>query len=171
MVVDYQNGNKKSMVLLVKRWHAKFCHRAYMYTKDIDSAQDIVQDAWQVIINKIEFLDDPNAFKTWANRIVINKSIDWLRKRKREPQRLSARLSERQIQGESTHESKEDILLRTQEAIKGLAEKQQEIIRLFYTEEYNIQDIATILNISPGTVKSRLFYAREHLKQILKHIL
>ena len=53
-------------------------------------------------------------------------------------------------------------------AIKNLPQNQQIILRLFYLEECSINEISSILKISKGTVKSRLFYAREKLKSIFK---
>ncbi|NNK74049.1 MAG: RNA polymerase sigma factor, partial [Flavobacteriaceae bacterium] len=44
LVIDFRNGNKKAMALLVKRWHSKFCRQAFWYTQNMDDAKDIVQD-------------------------------------------------------------------------------------------------------------------------------
>ena len=167
LVVDYLNGNQRSMALLVKRWHAKFCHLAYWYTKDYEAAQDIVQDSWQVIIRKIDRLKDPAAFKSWATRIVINKAMDWFRKKSKGPIKLSDdTIAEPTV--ETVTDDNRDVIGITKKAIMSLPTEQQEVLRMFYTEDYNLREIASILNISPGTVKSRLFYARERLKQILK---
>lgn len=54
------------------------------------------------------------------------------------------------------------------QGIRLLPIEQQEVIKLFYTEEYSLKEIAEILRIKHGTVKSRLFHAREKLKTILK---
>ena len=167
LVVDYQNGNQRSMALLVKRWHAKFCHIASWYTKESDSAQDIVQDAWQVIINRIDMLNDPAAFKSWATRIVINKAYDWLRKRQKADLPLTREV-ETGLHSEPIAENNDRIIADTRKAIGMLPKEQQEVVRLFYTEDYNLEEIALILAIPSGTVKSRLFHARERLKQILK---
>jgi len=60
LVLNYQAGHKKSMAIIVKRWHGKFCRQACYYTKDIDIARDIAQESWRVIINKIHVLEDTN---------------------------------------------------------------------------------------------------------------
>ncbi|MBT8254621.1 MAG: sigma-70 family RNA polymerase sigma factor [Flavobacteriaceae bacterium] len=167
LVIDFRNGNKKAMALLVKRWHSKFCRQAFWYTQNMDDAKDIVQDCWQLIFRKINQLDDPNAFKSWAMRIVVRKAIDWTRKQKRRPISISNFKQKEQEQIEEGG-SREDLLRRLNEAIKNLPENQGAVLHLFYIQEYNLKEIAEILDISKGTVKSRLYYAREHLKQLLK---
>ena len=54
-------------------------------------------------------------------------------------------------------------------AISELSENQQMVLRLFYKEDYSLNEMSDILEISVGTVKSRLFHAREELKTILKY--
>jgi len=167
LVLDYQAGNKKSLALLVKRWHPKFCRQAFWYTKDTDEAQDIAQDSWRIIINKIGNLQDANAFKSWALSIVTRKAIDWTRKqkRKKERDRLYAVTNKSY---ETVENGKEDQIKDVMRMINDLPEQQQIVLRLFYLESSSLDEISKILNISKGTVKSRLFYAREQLKKTLK---
>jgi RNA polymerase sigma-70 factor (ECF subfamily) len=167
LVLDYQTGNKKALALLVKRWHSKFCRQAFWYTKDADEAKDIAQDSWHQIIKKIQSLKDPNKFGSWSLAIVNRKSIDWTRRGKRKIELLN-RLKNEKVNEESVDETgeinhKEVLIL-----IKQLPEQQQIVLRMFYLERHSLDQISEILNISKGTVKSRLFYAREQLKTTLK---
>lgn len=166
LVIDFQNGNKKALALLVKRWHDKFCYQAFGYTRNIADAQDIVQDSWQVIMAKIDQLRDPNSFKSWAMRIVVRKSIDWVRNNKTNSGHTKELIQEGQA--EPDQESYRLNIEKIKAAIYDLPEKQQQVLQLFYIQEYSLAEIASILEVSSGTVKSRLFYAREQLKQILK---
>ena len=169
LVIEFRNGNKRALALLVRRWHDKFCYQAYGYTKNIADAQDIVQDSWQVIINKMGQLKDPNAFKSWAMRIVVRKSIDWVRRKRILPMKSDTEMpdSEASI---VENDSRPAMIARLKVGIEQLPEKQKQVLKLFYLQEYNLDEIASILGLSKGTVKSRLFYAREKLKEILKHI-
>ncbi|MDD7887010.1 RNA polymerase sigma factor [Flavivirga sp. 57AJ16] len=54
LVLDYQSGNKKALVFLVKRWHRLFCEKAFYILKDADVAKDVTQDCWDIIIDKID---------------------------------------------------------------------------------------------------------------------
>jgi len=175
LVLQCQNGDKKAFSLLVKRWHAKLCKQAYFYTKNIDIAKDIAQDSWGVIINKISSLKEPNSFGAWALTIVNRKAVDWLRKQKKHKERLYTYYenSRTDYDTNSNTNNIEDVTINITKTIlktiKKLPGNQQIILTLFYVEEYSIHEISTILNISKGTVKSRLFYAREKLKAIVKN--
>ncbi|SHG95151.1 RNA polymerase sigma factor [Flagellimonas flava] len=165
MVLEYQSGNKKSLALLVKRHHKRLCHHAYRYTLDVDASQDIVQDSWGVIIKKLGTLRDPDSFSSWATRIVTRRALDYLNKAKRDKKHLET--YEREFNFQDTLEGKNLRLQRLLEAIKELPENQQTVLRLFYTQEYSLKEIANIMEISVGTTKSRLFHAREKLKKII----
>ncbi|MGI9550596.1 MAG: RNA polymerase sigma factor [Aurantibacter sp.] len=166
LVLQYQSGNKKALELLVNRHHKKLCRHAYWYIHDFDTAKDIVQDCWGTIINKLHGLRDPNSFGSWAMRIVTRKSLDFLSRdsKKRENLKQYSPISDQyDIEGNRTAEKQA-----LKKAIDILPQDQQVVLRLFYTEDYSLKEIAAILDISVGTVKSRLFHAREKLKTILK---
>jgi len=179
LVLQYRKGSKKALSLLVKRWHIKFCKHGYYYVKDREVAKDIAQDSWRVILKSIGKLEDVNSFGSWALVIVNRKAIDYLRKKQKTDGILhqyyeTAKINYDTI--ETAYAITNDRVFTNTEgtetimsSIKKLPENQQIILRLFYLEEYSILEICKILEISKGTVKSRLFYAREKLKLILKN--
>ncbi len=168
LVLNYQNGHKKSLAILVKRWHGKFCKHTYYYTMDIDIAKDIAQESWKIIIKKINRLEDPNKFGSWALSIVNRKAIDWLRMRKREAIKLKDYFNSEYEERELIDQDMDEIQ-KLKRAILLLPEGQRLVLNLFYTESYTILEIGEILGLSKGTIKSRLFYAREKLKLIIKN--
>lgn len=166
LVLQYRSGTKKALSLLVNKYHNKLCKHSYWFTHDIDASKDIVQDCWSIIINKLDSLKDPNLFGSWVFRIVTRKSLDFVGKRKRELWKL-------QEYGVTIAfpNDEEDNKLEVQKllkAIQALPKEQQVVLRLFYMESYSLKEMSGILEISIGTVKSRLFHAREKLKLILK---
>ncbi len=165
LVIDYQSGNKKALGLLVKRWHKKVCEQAYWYTRDKEVAKDIAQDCWQIVIRKISGLKDPNAFKPWVLAIVRNKALDWIKKHgKQVEHRDEYGIS---VPDDGDDESDEIKLIKIRKAIRELPENQRTVIRMFYNEGLSLIEIGQMLGIRVGTVKSRLFHARERLKKIL----
>ncbi|MEP0266129.1 RNA polymerase sigma factor [Dokdonia sp.] len=170
LVTQYCNGHKKAMAVLVKRWHRKFCKQAYNYSNDFDIAKDIAQDAWITILKKIHTIENPDKFGSWGLSIVTKKSIDWYRKSKRVQEKKQEIISKKRefILGDMNTSENPLIKEKLKRAIASLSEEQQKVLKLFYIESYGLLEISKILHISSGTVKSRLYYAREKLKTILK---
>ena len=164
-VIQYQSGDKKALITLVTRWHKKFCKHAYWYTKDVELSKDIVQESWTVIIDKMKTLRQADKFGSWGLSIVTRKAIDSLREQNKF-QRLDSYTESNLVEEERVGTSNLHKLLLKE--IKGLPNEQQIVLKLFYVEGYKIHQIAATLNIATGTVKSRLFTAREKLKTILK---
>ncbi|MDY8138968.1 RNA polymerase sigma factor [Aquimarina sp. 2201CG5-10] len=169
LILQCQSGNKRAVALLVKRWHTKLCRQAYWYVNDVEVSKDIAQDSWSKILLKINSLKDPNSFGSWALSIVNRSAIDWIRKHKRELHNLDS--YQKTYKSESVDKDDEDqneLMIMLKNSIKELPKNQQMVLHLFYVEEYSIKQMSDILNISVGTVKSRLFNAREKLKLIIK---
>lgn len=170
IVLKVQSGYKQEIAELVRRWHKPFCEKAYWLVKDADVAKDIAQESWTVIIDKIYQLEKPERFGSWALRIVCNNSMDWLNKTSRTRNHLN-QLEKEQETVVVIDDKNDNTLIKFKllDAIKKLPMHQQEVLRLFYTEDCSLKEVSKILNISVGTAKSRLFHSREKLKKLLKH--
>ncbi|MEO9510667.1 MAG: RNA polymerase sigma factor [Flavobacteriaceae bacterium] len=167
IVLEYQSGNRKSLSVLVKRHHVRLCKHSYRYTYDVEVSKDIVQDSWKTIISKLYTLKDPNSFSSWATSIVTRKSLDYLSNLKRNRKNIEGVYKDATTS--NTTDDTESKIKKLHLAIKELPENQQMVLKLFYLEEYSLKEIGSILEISVGTAKSRLFHAREKLKTILKN--
>jgi RNA polymerase sigma factor (sigma-70 family) len=166
LIEQYLEGRTSVLPILVKRYHKIFCKKAYWIIKDRETAKDTVQDSWITIIHKLHTLEHLDSFKIWALRIVYTKSIDSLKHRNKENKSLrSFEMIDSYI--ESSEDESSLIKIALLKSIQELPKEKQDIIRLFYREEYSIAEIGNFLNIPVGTVKSRLFKAREKLKSIL----
>jgi len=169
LILDYQSGNKLALAELVKRWHKHFCKKAFFIVKDVDEAKDVAQDSWRTIIDKLETIKDPFSFSGWAMRIVHTKSIDVLRKRQKDLKNKN-NIKLNSFEEDEPYDEKKVHKKKLYLAILKLPIDQQEAVRLFYMEELSLNDISKLLKIKQGTIKSRLFHAREKLKLILKEI-
>lgn len=168
LIGQYQDGNNSVLPILVKRYHKMFCEKAYWITKDKEIAKDVAQECWIIIMNKLHTLENLDSFKSWAFRIIYTKAIDAVKHRKRESESVeSSRIIESVTQ--SSEDASNHIHISILKAIRELPKQKQDIIRLFYADEYSIIEISAFLKIPIGTVKSRLFKAREKLKIILKN--
>ncbi|MEP5610972.1 MAG: sigma-70 family RNA polymerase sigma factor [Cyclobacteriaceae bacterium] len=169
LVINCQQGDRKALELLVKRWDSRILKRAYITTQDYSASKDIAQDAWITIIKKLRSLKDPGAFEWWSLRIATTKSIDWIRANQLSRKRDETRRMAQEDFMETQAAPAEEIIVSLRAAIQELPEGQQQVVRMFYQENLNILNIARILDLPTGTVKSRLFQARERLKKILRN--
>ena len=167
LVIQYQSGSNKALSELVKRWHLKFCKKAFYIVKDPDIAKDIAQESWNTIINKLNTLKEPKSFGSWSLRIVHTKAIDVLRAKQRRSK--NRRLMRFEIVDGEPYTAHDELMQELLLTIEKLTVEQQQVVRLFYLKECSLAEIAQLLNIKKGTVKSRLFHAREKLKTILKN--
>ena len=167
LVLEYQSGNKKALSILVKRYQKDFISYAYWYTGNLEMAQDVIQDSWGSIIKALYSLKKPDSFKSWAIRIITRKAQDHLKAIGR--RRSFEQKFQPQIQWEEDQtRDRESQLAELNKAIKNLSKDHQIVIRLFYKERQSLREISEILEISQGTVKSRLYHAREKLKTLIK---
>ena len=169
LVLQYRAGDNRALDLLIRRYHKKLCRHAYRYTKDKDSARDVVQESWKRAIHGISKLREPNTFGSWIMTIVTRKSLDYLAKKGKERQGLKdfQYMEERHVEKEYSYDP--EIISSLRDAIKSLRSDHQIVLKLFYTESYSLLEISEITGVSIGTVKSRLFHAREKLKTILNN--
>ena len=167
LILRIKTGDKAAFKLLTERWYAKLAKHIYYLVKDKEVAKDIAQDTWTAIIQKLHTLKEPRLFKYWIFKIARNKSADWIRneqKRRTVKQEIG---KDELAQIDSDSDSDSDIT-KLRLALRKLPETKREILDLFYLDNCDIREISQALEIPVGTVKSRLFSAREHLKTILK---
>jgi RNA polymerase sigma-70 factor (ECF subfamily) len=110
-------------------------------------------------------LKNPDRFGSWAMSIVTRKSLDWIRKKKREDT-SKTQYYEQRINGPDNDYTygTGDSLAKVKMKMEELPKAQKMVLELFYLDEFSIKEISTILNVPTGTIKSRLFKAREQLK-------
>lgn len=165
LVLRIQSGERKAFDLLVAQWHRRLIRRVFRLTQDPDAAKDIAQETWIAVVKGIRRLDDPSRFQNWIYRIIRNKCADWIRKEQSE-RRLKVTFAE---EAESRTESKSDgpiDVIRSE--IRKLPNDQRTVLTLFYLNEMGVRAIALNLGIPEGTVKSRLYHAREMLKEMME---
>lgn len=139
-------------------------------------AEDIVQDVFVKVIRKLPSLNDEQAFPKWLNVITVNLSKNHLTKKK--PELFESEEQEEQLLNEASLESdnpqpeqtldKKETDRMIYELIDELPPDQRSAVMLFYYDEMSVDSIAQITGTNRNTVKSRLNYARKHLKKELE---
>ena len=171
LVLEVQSGSARAFTDLHDLWRADLRRLALVRVERPDAADEVSTDVWLAIARGIAKLDDPACFPRWAFRIVQRRSADWVRQRQieRRHEELAASEPEQLAPAPAmSGEEPTDEVLAMRAAIQRLPAEQRELLHLYYELERSIAEIAEVLGLAPGTVKSRLFSVREILKRQLE---
>ena len=141
----------------------KFYRLAYSYVRDKDSALDVVQNAICKGREKCYDLKNPDALKTWFYRIVVNESIQYIRKNRRETVSADGELPE-QIYREEAFDKDHEVY----EEVLKLPEQMKTIVILHFYEGLTLKQISEVTGVNLSTVKSRLYSALDRMEKNLK---
>lgn len=162
LVLKVQDGDAKAFGLIVNRWNKRLISFAYKIVHDVDVAKDVVQDTWVAAYKNMAKLNDAGKFSSWIFRLTHNKAIDVIRKQQLKTSEIKTDMAEEEVE--------DDPWKTVEHQLKILPADQKLILTLFYLEQQSLKRIADILKLPIGTVKSRLFYARENLKRKYKEV-
>lgn len=177
-----RDGDLKAFELLVERHQTLMINVAFRMTGVYEDACDVVQDAFIAAWRKIGDYRGEAKFSTWLTAIVINLSRNRLQqfqqREKREAYSLNAplpdsdgeRMRELPADGQSVLEQLEEEELQRflKNCMDALAPEFREVLVLRDMQEMSYEEVGGILKLRDGTVKSRLFRARDAVKECLK---
>ncbi|MFH0908633.1 MAG: sigma-70 family RNA polymerase sigma factor [bacterium] len=160
---------------LVRRYQRKIYGLVYNMTSNREDAEDLVQDVFVKAYSSLKHFHGNSSFYTWVYRIAVNRTINFLKKRKRrmaeslddvnraierDPAFVELSAKESPFRDMTITELKE----RLNRALLTLSEKHRAVVVMHDIEGTPHDEIAKILGCSEGTVRSRLFYARQALQ-------
>ena len=166
-------GDEAAFESLIRKYRKQVHAQALRNINDFQIAEDIVQETFLQVYQRLETLEDPKLFPKWLYVIVDRRCIAWLRKNRLQTQPLEETdISEIETEAYSryiaaehartTAEAQRDLV---QKLLAKLKESDREVITLHYFEEMTSSEIGTFLGVSENTVKSRIRRARQHLKK------
>jgi RNA polymerase sigma-70 factor (ECF subfamily) len=150
---------KNQIADYVIRYKENIYRLAFNYVKNADDALDIVQESIYKAISSKDSLKNPDYIKTWFYRIVVNTSLDFLRKKRKVD-----------VVGEESFVSLDSGVVDEyenfdlQRALDNLPDNCHTVIILRYFEDFKIEEIAEILNENTNTVKTRLYKSLKLLR-------
>lgn len=166
LIQKYLDGHKDALALLIKRYHPKLIRIVRHQIGKSGPVEDIVQECWYSVIKKLSEIEVKISFQAWITGVARNKAVDWIREQKR--LKKNSEEFKKNLNDQSETADKSDKKLRKIHAgVQHLSQSQQIVLRLFYLESLSLNEISEVLDLSQGTVKSRLFHAREKLKEII----
>lgn len=181
LVLRVQRGDKAAFDLLVIKYQHKIIQLVNRYVKDPSEAQDVAQEAFIKAYRALGNFRGDSAFYTWLYRIAINTAKNYLVSRSRRSsdyhvdiQDAEALENAPQLQGMETPERlllNQEIIDTIKTAIETLPEEMRTAIMLREFEGMSYEEIAEAMDCPVGTVRSRLFRAREAIDIMLNPLL
>jgi len=166
LVLRSQEGDRESFGQLVDYWQPRLFAHAWRLTGSEEAAWDVVQDTWMAALGGVNKLAEPRLFAPWLFRIAANKCADWVHKQERRRKTEGQVL--RDVPAPAPPSSEGRDVLDTARAL--LPSQTNALLALYYIEGFTAEEIGGILAIPPGTVRSRLFYARAELKRQVERL-
>jgi RNA polymerase sigma-70 factor (ECF subfamily) len=169
-----KEGDDEAFGVLVKKYKTKVYHLAYSLTHDSQISDDLAQEVFIKAYFALDKFREKSEFGTWIYRIAVNHGRDFLRKKNRLIQvpfediigKISAQEDETLPEEKEQKETQRRKIVHA--AIQTLPDKYKVILSLRDIQDFSYSEITKILDISPGTVDSRLHRARKMLRNKLE---
>ncbi|MFA5493165.1 MAG: RNA polymerase sigma factor RpoE [Porticoccaceae bacterium] len=181
LVERVQKGDKRAFDLLVLKYQYKVHAIVSRFVRDFDEVNDVVQEAFIKAYRAIGNFRGDSQFYTWLYRIAVNTAKNYLVARNRRPPASDVDVEDAEFYSGSDLlkdvDSPENLLFRDElqkvvtDAIENLPEDLRTAVTLREFDGLSYEDIATVMNCPVGTVRSRIFRAREAIDQRIKALM
>jgi len=170
LVARVRDGDIEALGELYERYKSRVYRTATAITHDEGMAEDILQEVFLRINRYADSFDQTQPFEPWLYRITVNLSYSWTNRAKRwvtSFQDVIERLrAPSRRDPERVAESREECAI-LRRAIDALPESHRVVVVLYYLEGLSVSEVGYAVGVPEGTVKSRLYYAREKLRQAI----
>lgn len=166
-------GNEEGFSVIYFNTYKYVYNRARYMLNDEQEAQDLTQDVFVALYKGINELKDENALYGWLKTVVFRQGLKFIEKNKKaevtseDQEFLFDTLPDENVHIENSYGKGEDVKA-IKRCIDKLSEDQRLVVLAYYYDNMGVREIADVLGISEGTVKSRLYLARKHLMAMLE---
>ncbi|WP_417140953.1 RNA polymerase sigma factor [Ruminococcus bromii] len=171
LIEQAKNGNVDSLNIILDTYKSNVYAVAFAMLKNKEDAEDATQQALITIWRNIHHLKKIEAFETWLYHIAYTRSLNILKSRSHyevaendSDDIYTSEVEENELFLPSEYAEREDLRERLFRIIDSLSAVQRETIVLYYFDDKNVTEISEIMDCSEGTVKSRLYHARNYIK-------
>jgi RNA polymerase sigma-70 factor, ECF subfamily len=170
LVQRCQRGDRRAFGQLVRQEQQRICQLVFRIVQRREDVDDLVQEIFLLLYRKIGGFRSESSFSTWLTRLAINECRRVLRRRRFSRLLFGDEWEQQAPAGEGSalrllEEEEEHQTLRR--ALSELPEKLRLVVILRYFEAIPCEEIAAVLDCKVGTVRSRLFHARQRLKEVM----
>lgn len=163
LVIRCQLGERAAFDELTERWHPPLWRYVRRLTGADDAARDVAQDVWLRVLRGIGRLRDGSRLRPWLFGIARRALMDRLRQHYAGP--VDTDLDVDALAAEPALDPVEEDLAAMEHELARLPVTEREVLTLFYLKELSLAEVAEVLAVPVGTVKSRLFRARRLLRR------
>ncbi len=179
LIADLCEGDETALAPLVERYKRMVYRLAVQITKNHADADDVMQETFIKVYRSIHTFRRDAAFETWLYRITVNEALNFVKRRERRRECTLETTVETEYEATARHHAqlandphtqaeKSELRQYVTEAVNSLSLKHRTVVILHEFEGLTHAEIASILNCSEGTVRSRLHHARKKLRTLLK---
>ena len=167
LVLRAQRQDPTAWAALVELWDRRLFTYVRSFIESEADTCDVLQTVWLRALSNIKSLRNPDRFAAWIYRIARNTAFKHLRRKGR---RIETSLPECDDLPAEADAPKFEDAESVYRAMNRLSVPHREVLTLFFLEDLSTAEIAELINVSVGTVKSRLHYARRQLRRELEEL-
>lgn len=173
LIEKCKKGNTKAQFEIYKLYFSSLYNTCYRIVNDNFQAEDLMQETFLTAFDKIEQYEGNVSFGAWLKKIVINKSIDYMRKNKIVFENIENDISDNQISEDIDcdidEKNKQEIIEKLKFLVLKLPDKYRIIFSLYFFEGFDHDEIAEIQNITASTSRSQLSRAKKKILEMMKN--
>jgi len=167
LVLRCRQGRKGALEELVRNWEKRLFYYIHRLVDDEQDVWQILQETWVKVLGGIGKLREPRRLPAWLYSIARNTAISHLRRRYNREILLGQNEDICDVEDDKVDLSLEDAE-QIHYGLGRLSLHHREVMTLFFLQDLRVEEIAEVLAIPSGTVRSRLYYAKRALKNILE---
>jgi len=166
LVEKCRKNDQRAQMELYDAYSQAMFTTAFNFVKDDALAQDLMQEAFIKAFKKIDSYSGEATFGAWLKRIVINQSLDWLKRKKVQTVEWDEQVFD--VVEEDTWEMEDNFNVKSVlQCIEELPQKCKNVVKLYLLEGYDHQEVAQILEISEVASRSQLSRGKNKIKELL----
>ena len=162
-----RRGDRAALEELIRTWQPPVLYFIRRLVRDETDAWDVLQKTWIRVLNGIGSLSDPQSLTPWLYRVARNTALSHARSREAShesledhPDAFTGDPDDGQLEFEDAEQVHRGLL--------ALSLAHREVLTLFFLEDLSVEEVAAVLGVPPGTVKSRLHYAKRALRKVIE---
>lgn len=167
MVERCKKDDRKAQLQLYERYCEGMFRVAVRFVENPDDAEDVLQEAFIKAFGKIHQFSAEVTFGAWLKKIVVNKSIDFLKAKKQNEVDFDESYMHVETDEDWTVDdgiTVDDV----KQAMERLPDKYRYVVMMFLVEGFDHSEISQVLGLSETACRTRLFRGKQHLKELLK---